>query len=91
MTASIYAARRVVFDLWHRLWTWLNLIHCVFRVIKISNTLNHGITHRLDENSSDLLYLEHPWNTRKDKLELNTVTTNAQTRKNGLCNLMKRP
>ena len=63
MTACIDTARRGVSD------PLASTVDCgcgsnwhivLFSVIENSNTLNCGLTRRLDANSSDLPYLEHP-------------------------------
>ena len=61
MTASIDTARRGVSDpLASTVDCGFELIHCAFCVIENSNTLNRGLTRRLNATSSDLLYFEHP-------------------------------
>ena len=90
MTASIGTARRGVFDPLASTVDYgigSNWYIVLFNIIGNSNTPNSGLTHRLDANFSDLQYLEHPYNTRRDNLELNTVTTNAHTSWNGFCKL----
>ena len=95
MTASKDTARRGISDplalTGEILWIWFKLIDCAFSVKENLNTLNRGLTHQLDASSSDLPYLEHPYNPLRDSLELNTVIASAHTSKNGFRNLSKRP
>ena len=63
MTANIDTARRGVSDPWASTVDFgfaSNWYILLFSVIENSNTLNRGLTRRLDANSSDLPYLEHP-------------------------------